>query len=316
MAQRALRTKLDYFIEGGQAGRALHVGVNHLAEFDHTVKSLAFAVNVLLDVPVASNRSTTFQSSSLVERDAELRSSALQASSVIAAPSILRATRASLTILLEYHEISPRTIDYQPVSDHLFPTLPGLAWDIAKRPTFSTSIAPHASGREVRASNYAYPLWIWEMSYEFLRAGAEEELQELMGFFLQRQGAYDTFLFKDPDENNELTGIVVGVGDDQQTKWTLLKAYGGFAEPCGYIDTDSVQVYFDDGETVTEQTSGWEIISPNQLSFTAAPAAGIDIIADYTWYYRVRFGDDSLDYRNFMYNVWELQSLTLQSVKP
>ncbi|MEI8032784.1 MAG: DUF2460 domain-containing protein [Chlorobiaceae bacterium] len=198
------------------------------------------------------------------------------------------------------------------MSDYLFPTLPGLQWDIVKAPKFSTQIAPHLSGREVRISSYAYPVWTWEMSYEFLRAGAEEELQTLMGFFLKRSGSFDTFLYQDPDETNIMTAVALGTGDATQSKWTLSKTYAGFTEPCGYVDPASIRVYFN----AVEQTSGWSFISPNQISFTTPPSIGVTITASYTWYYRVRFGEDRQDYNQFMFELWELKKVTLQSVKP
>lgn len=41
----------------------------------------------------------------------------------------------------------------------IFPSLPGLSWSIHKRPSFSTRIASHASGREVRSPNYLTALY-------------------------------------------------------------------------------------------------------------------------------------------------------------
>lgn len=198
------------------------------------------------------------------------------------------------------------------MSDYLFPTLPGLDWDIQKTPAFSTQISSHVSGREVRVSNYAYPIWTWEMSYEFLRAGAEEELQTLMGFFLARSGTFDTFLYADPDEDNVLTKVTLGIGDSSQTVWHLSKTFAGFTEPCGYVDPSSIRVYFGD----VEQLSGWTFFSPNGIVFASAPPIDTVVKADYTWYYRVRFGDDSQTYSQFMFELWELQKVTLKSVKP
>ncbi len=40
-----------------------------------------------------------------------------------------------------------------------FPTLAGLGWSSHKKPTFSTLVAPHVSGREVRDALYQNPIW-------------------------------------------------------------------------------------------------------------------------------------------------------------
>jgi len=223
---------------------------------------------------------------------------------------------SALVVLYDITQLSPNTEEYNPVSDYLFPTLAGLTWNIVKKPKFSTVIAPHVSGREVRVSNYSYPLWEWDMTYEFLRADSHNELQTLMGFFLQRQGSFDTFLYKDANEVNVIVGGSVGAGDGALTKYTFYKTYAGFTEPIGYVNPATLHVFFTVGGVTTEQTTGWTFVSPNQIVFDVPPATGTTITASYTWYYRVRFGEDAQDYSNFMYQLWELKKLTLQSVKP
>lgn len=227
------------------------------------------------------------------------------------------ATRALVSqvvaqVFASFLELSPNVKWYIPLSDYLFPTLPGLQWNSVKRPKFSTAIAPHLSGREIRAQAYQYPIWEFDLSYEMLRADANVEFQTLIGFFLSRGGAYDTFLYKDPTESNVITLGSVATGDGVTTKFTLMKSLGGFAEPCGYVDPATLSVYVD----AVLQTTGYSLVSPNQVVFVMAPAVGKVITATYTWYYRVRFRDDSQDYGNFMYLLWENKQVNLESVKP
>ena len=43
---------------------------------------------------------------------------------------------------------------------------------------------------------------------------------------------------------------------------------------------------------------------PQYLAFCGAPPArGVVVSAGYTWYYRVRFGEDAQDYNNFMHQL-------------
>ena len=201
------------------------------------------------------------------------------------------------------------------MSNLIFPTLPGLQWNIVKSPQFHTTIVKHTSGRETRVSNTAYPLWKWEMSYELLReTQGFAELQALCGFFLARTGSFDTFLFADPAESNTVSGYDLGVGDGFTTEYPLTKTYGGFIEPVGYVDAGSLQVFVGGVQVYSPTT--WNLITPNTLSFPAPPAKGSVVSASYTWYYRVRFGEDVQDYNNFMYQLWELKKLTLEMVKP
>src|SRR3984957_14196176 len=87
------------------------------------------------------------------------------------------------------------------------PGLPGLSWSRHKKPGFATRIAPHASGREVRVALMSYPLYEFEAVYNGLSSSASlfaglgaSSLQSLMGFFLQLQGQFGTFLYADPDD--------------------------------------------------------------------------------------------------------------------
>src|ERR1700731_520521 len=73
----------------------------------------------------------------------------------------------------------------------LFPSLLGLAWSVTKSPTFQTRIQRAASGRELRALDYPYPLWQFTLVFDFLRdnpAAGYNELRTLMGFFMLCRG--------------------------------------------------------------------------------------------------------------------------------
>lgn len=266
----------------------------------------------------SAHQSAQVVSEALMTRPANAAAQLLASDWLMQAPSAALACQVVLQVMYGLDEPSPLTQELQPVSDHLLPTLPGLAWHVKKRPKFNTAIASHVSGREVRVSNYAYPIWEWEMKFEFLRADAHSELQQLMGFFLARAGAFDTFLYRDPSEDNQVQDHLLAVGDGATTKFTLTKTYGGFTEPCGYVDSSSLAIRFQpSGATEAQpQTTGWTFVSPNQIVFAVPPPVGTSVLIDFTWYYRVRFAEDSQDYDNFMFDLWQLQKLSIQSVKP
>src|SRR5256885_7836626 len=121
----------------------------------------------------------------------------------------------------------------------IFPALPGLAWSVTKTPTFQTRIQRAVSGRELRALDYPFPLWQFALVYDFLRddpAAGYDELRTLMGFFMLCQGAFGTFLFRDPSDH-EVAGQQIGIGDASATVFQLQRAVGtalpggGFFEP-------------------------------------------------------------------------------------
>ena len=191
----------------------------------------------------------------------------------------------------------------------LFPTLPGLGWVRAKRPIFSTRIATHVSGREVRSANYVYPLYEFELTFELLRGGAPQELETLIGFFLQCQGQAGVFRYLDPDDHLAVRQNL-GSGDGVTTAFTGVRGLGGWIEPVGYLE--SVTRLSLGGVDVA---AGWSISPPNALSFATAPAIGKIVTADFSFSYLCRFEDDKHTYEEFMSNLWSNKSVKFRTVR-
>jgi hypothetical protein len=81
------------------------------------------------------------------------------------------------------------------MSNAVFPSLPGLDWKVKRTPTFRTLLETAANGYTVRVPMVIDPMWMFECSFEFLRDDpVHDELNQLLGFFLARRGAYDSFL--------------------------------------------------------------------------------------------------------------------------
>ena len=148
-----------------------------------------------------------------------------------------------------------------------FPALAGQGWSVHKRPTFSTRVASHVSGREVRQPLYAYTLYEFELTFDGLASGAaypglgNEFLQSLMGLYLQSEGQYGTFIYTDPTDN-AATGQGIATGDGATTAFTFIRALGGFIEPVSWVSSVA-NVYLNG----TVQTSGWSLVQPNTLTF-------------------------------------------------
>jgi hypothetical protein len=136
------------------------------------------------------------------------------------------------------------------VSTALFPgslgspvALPGLTFNIHKRPTFSTQEYKGSSGVSVRHANMQYPIWEFDLTFEFLRDNVNSEFQTLCGFFLQRQGAFDTFLLKDRDDYLVTNGTI-GTSDGVTTQFSFKRVLGGFSEKVGQVDTGNTIVIY------------------------------------------------------------------------
>jgi len=203
------------------------------------------------------------------------------------------------------------------MSTLVFPTLPGLGWSVHKKPSFQTIVASHVSGREVRNPNYVNPIWQFEVTIDGLDSSpansykglGAQTLQALMGFFLQMQGQYQTFLFTDPTDS-AVTGGVIGTGDGVTTSFTFSRWMGDFLEPVGYVTAVS-QITL--GGVV--QASGWSLSPPNSLVFTYAPGQGVPIAGTFTYAFQCRFDDDTMDFEQFMSNLWKVEATKFKSVR-
>jgi len=183
---------------------------------------------------------------------------------------------------------------------------------VTRAPLWKTGIKESVSGREVRNSYMAYPLWDFTLSYEFLRAASSfGELQSIVGFFNSRRGAWDDFLFLVPDDS-VATLYQFGTGNGSQSNFQLLKSFGGFIEPV-YDVKGTPQLYKNDVLLVV--TADYTISATGMVSFTTPPTAGHTLKWSGEYYQRVRFKKDSIDFDRFLYQLWEAKKVELRSVK-
>jgi uncharacterized protein (TIGR02217 family) len=197
-----------------------------------------------------------------------------------------------------------------------FPALPGLGWSVHKRPIFSTIVAGHSSGREVRDPLYLNPIWQFELTFDALDSSAStypgagaNSLQALMGFFLERQGQYGAFLYDDPTDSAVVNGPIAQ-GDSSTSTFTFIRYIGAFFEPVGWVTSVS-NVYLNG----VNQASGWSISPPNSLAFASAPASGVAISATFAFAFQCRFDSDEMDFEQFMSALWRVDSLKFRSVR-
>ena len=197
-----------------------------------------------------------------------------------------------------------------------FPTLAGLGWSVHKKPVFSTIVASHASGREVRDPLYQNPIWQFELTFDAMDSTANtypgagaNSLQALMGFFLECQGQYGTFLYDDPTDSAVINGALAP-GDGSTTTFTFIRYVGAFSEPVGWVTSVS-NVYLNG----VNQASGWSVSTPNSLVFASAPGSGVAISATFAFAFECRFDSDDQDFEQFMSALWKAESVRFKSVR-
>lgn len=209
------------------------------------------------------------------------------------------------------------------MSNVLFPELPGLEWDTSITPMFNTKIMTSINGRELRASFQAVPKYEISLSYAFLRENkGRKELQQLQGFYLERRGAFDSFLYKMPDDNQFDCTFV---GDGTTTSYQLYKMMYVTPLPLGNTEEQIVQAVDPNMWNQTPVKSMWDANTSKRMWNTTTAQitadgkyilsqpieAGIELNIKGTYYYRCRFKDDTQQYVNFMHKLWKAGKVEL-----
>jgi len=205
------------------------------------------------------------------------------------------------------------------VSTEKLPLAPGLTWSVHVAPKFNTRVAGHVSGREIRTAWQQYAIYDFTLSFDVLNGDAAQEIQTLMGFFLARQGQYDTFLLDlgavtQNSADSYVTLGVQGVGDGVSTVFPLMRTVGGTSEPVGYVFSADLAAVYVAG--VLQDPMSYSYATPNILTFNTAPTSGSQITATFRYYFVCRFAADAQDFEEFMANLWTLHELKLISVLP
>ncbi|MFA3599870.1 DUF2460 domain-containing protein [Acinetobacter baumannii] len=211
------------------------------------------------------------------------------------------------------------------MSNVLFPELPGLEWDTSITPMFNTKIMTSINGRELRASFQAAPKYEISLSYAFLRENkGRKELQQLQGFYLERRGAFDSFLFKMPEDNEfNCTFISDGTTKTFQLykemytdKMPLVNTQGkifgsGEVDPNMWNQTPSKTMWNPNQEKLMWNTLTAQITPDGKYIISQPFEEGQEITITGTFYYRCRFKDDTQEYVNFMHKLWKAGKVDL-----
>jgi uncharacterized protein (TIGR02217 family) len=189
------------------------------------------------------------------------------------------------------------------MSDALFPTLPGLAWSVFKRPVFNTQVQTSVNLSELRASLSATPVYRFRLSFSVLRDDrVHDELRTLAGFFKARRGKFDSWRYRDPDDCR-VVRQGLGVGDGIRTVWPLLRSFGEFTERVAQVEAiEEVRVN-------EVPTTDYTLSSTGVLSFFDPPAVSAAVDWSGTYWHRCRFVNDEQEYEQFLYQLWKAQSV-------
>jgi uncharacterized protein (TIGR02217 family) len=209
----------------------------------------------------------------------------------------------------------------------VYPTLPGLTFDVVRTPMWHTEAQRALSGKRSTFAYMLYPLIHFELTYSWLNDQvntyiATSALKQLVGLFNQCMGQYDTFLFNDPDFNTVLPTAPqqFGVGDGATKLFQIVAFYQNAGGP-GYGE---IVQNFSGAPTIylngVAQAGGYILgptltIPAGAVQFTNAPGNGVVISWSGSFLYRCAFDEDKLDLTKFMNQWWSAKKVPFTSVK-
>lgn len=159
-------------------------------------------------------------------------------------------------------------------------------------PQFETSAIIDGGGKESRVIGWSDPLGSWQLGDRNLK---RSELDYFLAFHKSRKGSYQGFRFKDWSDYK--IDQVIGTGNGSETQFPLFKTYTVGAYSVRRRITKPVsglKVFLDD----VEQTSGVTVsLETGIITFTSAPANGVEISVIGQFDVPVRFEQDQIAFR-------------------
>lgn len=206
------------------------------------------------------------------------------------------------------------------MSTQVLPNFIGLGFDVVRTPIWSTAVQTNISGKETRIALQSSPRYQWELKYNFLRqgtfqAGALTEFSQFLGFINTMQGSWDSFLFNDVDDNTAVNQAI-GIGDGATAAFQLVRTFGNYVE--NILAPNAVTSVLLNGvvqATNSYSFTQWGSTTPGILTFVNPPAKNAVITANFTFYWPVRFLDDSMPFNKSMSTVWGMKSAKFISIK-
>lgn len=197
-----------------------------------------------------------------------------------------------------------------------FPTLPqtpSMIFPVKRSPEVQGIDLQAWSGRRAWLPSWPWPIYHYDIGFSALHAdnvGARAlEFQTLLGFWnvvMTTPGRY--FQFNDPDDN-AVTDQGIGIGDGVQTVFQLVRALGGFIEPVRVPTITNVKVN-------GSPTSAYTLSAGGVITFFSAPPSTQPVTWTGTYNWLCQFDQTTVDFSNFSYQLYALDSLTFQTANP
>jgi hypothetical protein len=211
-------------------------------------------------------------------------------------------------------------------------TLPiGLSFEYKKTAKFNNIKQTPQSGRHPAVATLQQgTLFDFDLNWNYLKNNGvttSDDQQYLQEFYEAIGGGFQLFLF-DPSQNNlenlsvtqdytQLKSGFFGVADGASTfpLWRATSALGGGSVTLveRIQNVSAMAGVYINGSLVP--SSEYTLTNfPSAVTFTTPPAIGATLAWAGSYNYLCQFGEDTVDFEGFMFQLWELKSLRLESV--
>ena len=190
------------------------------------------------------------------------------------------------------------------------------AWKLKKTPRFNTTVQESTALQgSVYVANAVYPVWDFEFTIPYVSGRMDDptsDIANLMGLFIAAKGRAGTFLFTDPYDNS-VTNFQFGTGDGTSQVFPLTRPIGSNGALDIVQNLNGSPSIFNNG-TLVSPSGGYSIDSRGVVTFNTAPASGHALTWTGSFYFLVRFKQDSLaDLEQFFTGSWSINTFELES---
>lgn len=210
------------------------------------------------------------------------------------------------------------------MATQFLPDLPGLGISIKRTPKWDgLLVQTAASGIESRMQQWSAPKWSWELPINYLHVQAGgvffAEFQTLIGFYNSTFGGLTSFAFRDQNDNTT-TSEPIGTGNGTTSAFQLQRTLNGSVEPIYIVDTRGSATYgpYTRPAAITPKAyingslaSATFANDTGIVTFSSPPGGGTALTADFSYGFRVRFEETSMDFELLFSKIYQAQSVKL-----
>ncbi len=187
-----------------------------------------------------------------------------------------------------------------------------IAYGTSGGPEYSTDVVELASGYEQRNVNWSEARARYNVAHAIKN---QAQLDVVVSFFRARKGRAHGFRFRD-NADYTATSQAIATGNGTATQFQLIKRYlSGSTTEIRTIKkpvSGTVKIYLNG----TLQTSGVTIDTTTGIvTFTAAPANGVIVTADYEFDVPVRFDTDYLPVQLYSKDAFAVQNISVVELR-